>query len=570
MALVSNSIYAYTNLSDVQVFIKTDDLTDRGDWSSAVAYVLNDAALYLGAYYICLTANTNTPPSGNISDEWSTLVLIRAGPQPDSEFIVNGTRVIRDYHIAWGTNASNNEVSADDVPYEGNYPNVQSAIDALFATTGTTGITTIAQQGSAYAYSLYIAGTNYTNSAVQTIVEGTIAQNGSNYAFGLFTQGTNFAISSDATVEQHGSQFTTMVRDFGTNYADAKDLIVAQQGSNFAYDLYVAGTNYANSLSQGGVVAQQGSQLAFIVRDQGTNYTDNRFAVEAAARANGDVIVAQQGSNYSFGLYVAGTNFALSLTQGPSGSIVAQNGSQFSVMLRDQGTNYTNSQVTIAVQNGSQFSTILRDQGTTYTNAQVAIEAAARASADLIVEQHGSQLAYILYWAGTGQSGAGIQLADAGTPSDGAGLATARVVNDLPIKRIKGGTNIDIENNGTNVRIGIDNFNTTKTNFLGPSVGQAGPLTYAGTVFMDFGSQAYSTITLTGNLYIIPTGMLPGRGISARLVGDTVDRTIDFAGGVRFIGTRPTSLAANKIAIVSFSSYSNDLSNVVGAYSAET
>jgi hypothetical protein len=635
VALVPNSIYAYTDLNDVQVFIKTDDLLDRGDWNSSLAYALSDAAFYLGAYYVCLTANTNTPPSGNISEEWSTLALVREGQSP-TDFIVNGTRVIRDYHIAWGTNPNNNEVSASDIPYQGNYPTVQTAIDALFASTGTSGINTIAQQGSAFAYNLYLSGTNYTNAqmAVEVVtrstadqaetaarifgdgttlaaakayadsiagtnngsvvahnffVQGTnytndqfviAVQNGSQFSVILRDQGTNYTDSRVSVSAQQGSQYSTILRDQGTNYADSQiavetaarisgDAVVAQHGSELAYDLYWAGTNF--TLAQGGAttVAQQGSQYSTILRDQGTNFSTAQ-----------DVIVAQQGSNYAFGLYVAGTNYAASLSQAGAGSLIAQNGSQFAVILRDQGTNFTLTQVAIETsariaadllveRHGSELTNDLYWAGTNFTISQVATEAAARTAADLLVERHGSELAYDLYWQGTNSS-TNVQLADAGVTNDGAGLSTARVGSNLPIKRIKAGTNIAIENNGTNVKIGIDTFNTTQSTFRGPSVGEAGVTTYAGTVFMDFGSQAYSTITLAGNLYIIPTGMQAGRGVSARLIGDTVDRSLDFAGGVRFIGSRPTTLAANKIAVVSFSSYSNDLSNVVGAYSAET
>jgi hypothetical protein len=604
MALVANSVYAYTNLDDIQVFVGTDELRDRGDWSSAISYAINDAALYQGAYYVCLTANSNTAPDGNISDEWSTLALVRQG-EAEVEYIVNGTRVIRDYHVAWGTNSNNNEVSADDVPYEGDYPNVQAAIDALFATTGTGGIQTVAQQGSAYAFSLYTQGTNFTSQqftvAVQngseysTILrdQGTnysdagdqvVGQQGSNYAFGLYVAGTNFA--SSLVSGASGSQFAVMLRDQGTNYTNSQiatevinrntaDAIVEQHGSELSYNLYWQGTNF--SLAQGGgataIVAQQGSQYATILRDQGTNYTNTQISAEVASRIAGDAVVGQQGSNYSFGLYVAGTNYANSLVSGASGS-------QFAIILRDQGTNYTNSQVSIeaaariagdavVAQQGSQYSTIVRDQGTNYTNSQVSIEASARASGDLQVAQNGSQLAYTLYWAGTATSGAAIQLSDAGVPDDGAGLATARVVNDLPIKRIKAGTNIAIENNGTNVKIGIDTLDTNQTSWVGPSIGQAGDTDYAGTIVLDFGSQAYSTVNLTGNLHIDLTGMQPGHGVSLRIIGDSVARTLSVAGGVRFIGTAPTELAADKIAIVSFSSYSTDLANVVGAYSAE-
>jgi hypothetical protein len=606
MALRDNSIYAYTDLSDAQIFVKTSDLTDLLDWSPSTTYSTRNAAFYAGAYYVCLTANTNAPPVGNVSEEWSVLVLVRDGSSQN--------------HTA-------NEA----------YALAETALETAVE---------VGQQGSNYSFEIFVAGTNYSNTQGGAAF---VAQQGSQYSTILRDQGTNFALGQVAI------EATARV---------AGDLITAQQGSELAYDLYWAGTNYSNSQGGATLVAQQGSQYATILRDQGTNYTDSRIAVETAARIDGDVAVAQHGSELAYDLYWAGTNYtnsqmavevvtrstadqaettarifgdgttlaaakayADSIAGTNTGSVVAynfyiagtnytnsqfavavQNGSQYATILRDQGTNFSVSQTAVETsarvaadivvaqhgselaydlfwagtnysnsqggaalvgQQGSQYATILRDQGTNFTLSQVAIEVSARTAADIVVAQHGSELAFDLYWQGT-NSTAGLQLSDAGVANDGAGLSTARVGSNLPVKRIKAGTNIAIESNGTNVKIGIDTLNTTQTSWVGPSVGQAGVAVYAGTVTLDFGSQAYSTITLAGNLYIIPTGMQPGRGVSARLIGDTVDRTLDFAGGVRFIGTRPTTLAANKIAVVSFSSYSTDLSNVVGAYSAET
>jgi hypothetical protein len=132
MALIANSTYAYTDLNDVQVFVNTTDLIDSGVWSSVATYSFRNVVLYAGALYACLTANTNTPPSGNVSDEWSTLAVIRQGVTPSGDFIENGTRVIFSYHVAWGTNTGNNEISALSVPYSNNsYATVAAALDAL-------------------------------------------------------------------------------------------------------------------------------------------------------------------------------------------------------------------------------------------------------------------------------------------------------------------------------------------------------------------------------------------------------------------------------------------------------
>src|SRR3546814_17171040 len=64
-------------------------------------------------------------------------------------------------------------------------------------------------------------------------------------------------------------------------------------------------------------------------------------------------------------------------------------------------------------------------------------------SSDLYTDtqvQAGSNYAFSLFEAGTDASNA-IQLTDAGSVSDGEGLATARAGDNLPLKRLKAGKN---------------------------------------------------------------------------------------------------------------------------------
>src|SRR3546814_17490358 len=74
--LTPNSTYAFADLDEQQVFIATGDLNDRGDWSSSNFYSRYDVITYLNALYVCISQNSNTPPDGNFSDEWSALVLV--------------------------------------------------------------------------------------------------------------------------------------------------------------------------------------------------------------------------------------------------------------------------------------------------------------------------------------------------------------------------------------------------------------------------------------------------------------------------------------------------------------
>lgn len=84
MALTANSTYGYVDLNYTQLFVETANLTDRGMWSSLADYSAMDAVLYLGALYVCIAPNTGTSPNGDLTDEWSVLVLVREGEQGSS------------------------------------------------------------------------------------------------------------------------------------------------------------------------------------------------------------------------------------------------------------------------------------------------------------------------------------------------------------------------------------------------------------------------------------------------------------------------------------------------------
>lgn len=76
ITIAANSVYAYTDSNGVLANVQATNFTNEGDWSSATTYQPNDVVTYLGALYISFTTNLNTPPSGNVSSDWSTLVLV--------------------------------------------------------------------------------------------------------------------------------------------------------------------------------------------------------------------------------------------------------------------------------------------------------------------------------------------------------------------------------------------------------------------------------------------------------------------------------------------------------------
>jgi hypothetical protein len=364
MALVANNVYAYTSADDQQVFVKGSDVTDLGAWSAATTYSFRDAAVYNGAYYVCLLANINTPPSGNISDEWSVLVLVREGD-------------------AGGH-------TADEA-----YALAETALETAIE---------VGQGGSNYSFELFVAGTNYTNNTAVAAI-GTAIQQGSEFAYNLFIQGTNYtntaaiaAVDTEAAIRAQHDLDEAAARVFG-------DGTTTQQGSEYALSLFNQGTNYTNQQVSIAVfnVGSSGSEFALILRDQGTNFTIAQVAAEAVARTNGDSAVfvastgytnqqlniesaqrihddgtiASNGSAYSYLLYTTGTDYAQTLVQVEAAARIAGDFNTFVA-----GTNYTNQvvQEQSIIISGDALS--LYWQGTAFTDLRVTAERSARQTND--------------------------------------------------------------------------------------------------------------------------------------------------------------------------------------------
>jgi hypothetical protein len=95
-------------------------------------------------------------------------------------------------------------------------------------------------------------------------------------------------------------------------------------------------------------------------------------------------------------------------------------------------------------------------------------------------------------------------------------------------------------------------------------------LSYAASVELDFASAPFETVTLAGNITFTTSNLAAGRSKTIRIIGDGSSRNFTFPGGWIFVGAAaPTSLAANKTAILTMTSFGTTDANVVAAYSAQ-
>jgi hypothetical protein len=96
-------------------------------------------------------------------------------------------------------------------------------------------------------------------------------------------------------------------------------------------------------------------------------------------------------------------------------------------------------------------------------------------------------------------------------------------------------------------------------------------LTYAATVNLDMAALAglYRTLTLTGNVTFTTSNRAAGRAVVIRLLPGASPRTLNFPPGWVFLSAVPTTLAANKTAVLSVTFFGAADTDAVVAYAVQ-
>jgi hypothetical protein len=94
--------------------------------------------------------------------------------------------------------------------------------------------------------------------------------------------------------------------------------------------------------------------------------------------------------------------------------------------------------------------------------------------------------------------------------------------------------------------------------------------TASGTQELDFSSQGYLTHSITGDITYAATNYSAGKSLSIRVTSDGTARNLAFPTNWVFVGAKPTSIAASKIAILSVTSFGTTEANAVAAYAVQT
>jgi hypothetical protein len=98
----------------------------------------------------------------------------------------------------------------------------------------------------------------------------------------------------------------------------------------------------------------------------------------------------------------------------------------------------------------------------------------------------------------------------------------------------------------------------------------ASTLTYAATTTFDCDGDGFKTVTLTGNITFASSNRAAGRSVTIRIVGDSSSRTLTWPAGWKWIGAAaPSTLAANKVAVLTVTFFGTADSDAVAAYAVE-
>jgi hypothetical protein len=98
--------------------------------------------------------------------------------------------------------------------------------------------------------------------------------------------------------------------------------------------------------------------------------------------------------------------------------------------------------------------------------------------------------------------------------------------------------------------------------------GQAA-LTYATNVLLNFDTQAYKTLTATGNVTFATTNLGPGKSVTVKILASAFAPTVAFPAWTFLGSAAPTSLATNKTAVFTVTAFGTADTNCVAAYAAE-
>lgn len=94
-------------------------------------------------------------------------------------------------------------------------------------------------------------------------------------------------------------------------------------------------------------------------------------------------------------------------------------------------------------------------------------------------------------------------------------------------------------------------------------------VTYAATTDLDMSSTGIRTLALTGNVTFTTSNKAAGRSVTVKILADSSSRTLTFPAWIFVGAAAPTTLAANKTAMLTVTCFDTTDANCVAAYAAQ-
>src|SRR5687768_1391667 len=105
-----------------------------------------------------------------------------------------------------------------------------------------------------------------------------------------------------------------------------------------------------------------------------------------------------------------------------------------------------------------------------------------------------------------------------------------------------------------------------------PLIVTQGTTAYGATVNLNMATLAgtHQTISLTGNIAFTSSNRGTGRQVVLRLLCDSTQRTLSFPAGWRFLGSKPATIAASKVGVLSLTFFGENDSDGLASWGVES
>ena len=344
MAVVATTTYLYVDTNLTQYFVQGTELVDMGPWSSSAFYNPNEVVQIGVDQYICLTANSNTPPTGIVDENWSTLVIVEevtgsvvnAGSDFYARYLAGEAYNLAVYGTYLGTQAYNLASAAYTIGTDA-YSLAVLGTNAQAAIAVGTDAYHLAESGTNIGWAAYLLAQIGTNTGTAALQAAASAQSTADSAFAIAVDGTNAAANANAY-----ASIAWALAQMGTNTGTEalNQAATAQSTADSAFSIAVIGTNAAANANAYANIAWDLAQMGTNTGSAAYSYASQAYAIAVDGT---NAVITEQGTRSQEDQFLQNQITALAVTFGSqTGTLVAdfsyQIGTLTTNLATEQGT----------------------------------------------------------------------------------------------------------------------------------------------------------------------------------------------------------------------------------------